>query len=213
MHVHELNPWRTLITLSVFIVVLIVGFLTMHKPLITFNKDMNQSLADLNQTEALFYPWQLENFINKQDQNIVLFDIRDKFIYGQGNIPGSENISANDLTMNESIERLKELKERNITVVLYGNNQLEANGPWMLFRQVGFENVKVLAGGYQYYFQHKENLTDCKNDTTFTIEKPKYNFAEIASRNNNISPNSQPVEKTVVNVTRKAKPAAAAGGC
>jgi len=213
MHVHELNPWRTLIALSIFVVVLIVGFLTMHKPFIAFEKDMKQSLNDLKNNDGLFYPCQLDSFINKQDQNIVLFDIRDKFIYGQGNIPGSENISAHDLTQNESIERLKDLKEKNITVVLYGNDLLEANGPWMLFRQVGFDNVKILAGGYQYYFQHKNNLSACKTDTSLTIEKPKYNFAEIASQNDNISSNSQPVEKTVVNVKRKAKSAAAAGGC
>lgn len=213
MHVHELNPWRTLIALSIFVVVLIVGFLTMHKPFITFEKDMEQSLADLNQTEALFYPWQLESFINKQDQNIVLFDIRDRFIYGQGNIPGSENISAHDLTQNESIERLKELKEKNIIVVLYGNDLLEANGPWMLFRQVGFDNVKVLVGGYQYYFQHKDNLSACKTDTSLTVEKPKYNFAEIASQNGGTMENNQSATKKPVVITRKAKTAAAAGGC
>jgi len=213
MHVHELNPWRTLIALSIFVVVLIVGFLTMNKPFVTFEKDMEQSLADLNQADALFYPWQLETFINKQDKNIVLFDIRDRFIYGQGNIPGSENISSHDLTMTESIERLKELKEKNITVVLYGNDLLEANGPWMLFRQVGFDNVKVLAGGYQYYFQHKDNLAACKTDTTFTIEKPKYNFAEIASQDGRVAENNQSATKTPVVITRKAKTAAAPGGC
>jgi len=213
MHVHELNPYKTLIALSLFVVVLIIGFFTMHKPFVTFDKDMSQSLADLNQKEALFYPWQLESFIGKQDQNMVLFDLRDRFIYGQGNISGSENISANDLTLGESIERLKALKEKNTTVVLYGNSQLEANGPWMLFRQVGFDNVKILAGGYQYYVQHKDDLAACKTDSTLTNEKPKYNFAEIASQVENISSVSQPVEKKVVNVVRKAKPAAAAGGC
>jgi rhodanese-related sulfurtransferase len=214
MDIHELNPWRTLIALSIFIVILIVGFFTMHKPIISFEKDMNQSLADLKQSDMLFYPWQLESFINKQDQNIVLFDIRDKFIYGQGNIPGSENISAHDLTMNESIERLKELKDKNITVVLYGNDQLEANGPCMLFRQVGFVNVKVLAGGYQFYAQHKDNLTACKNNTTLIKGKPHYDFANIASQmggeEENIS--STDAKKPVV-VTRKVKVAAAAGGC
>lgn len=213
MHVHELNPWRTLIALSLFIVLLIIGFFTMYHPFITFDKDMKQSLDDLKQTDALYYPWQLESFINKQDQNVVLFDIRDKFVYGQGNIPGSENISAHDLTLNESIERLEDLKEKNITVVLYGEDQLEANGPWMLFRQVGFDNVKVLIGGYQYFVQHKDDLAACKDDTTLLKGIPNYDFAGIISEMGGVATNEQSTEKKPVTVTRKVKAKAAAGGC
>ena len=213
MHVHDLNPWRTMIALSLFVVLLIVGFLTMYHPFITFDKDMKQSLNDLKQIDALYYPWQLESFINKQEQNVVLFDIRDKFVYGQGNIPGSENISAHDLTLNESIERLEELKNKNITVVIYGENQLEANGPWMLFRQVGFDNVKILLGGYQYYVQHKENLVASKNDTTLLKGYPKYDFAGIISEMGGVAMNEQSDTKKPVVVTRKIKTKAAAGGC
>lgn len=213
MHVHESNPWRTLIVLSLFIVLLIAGFFTMYHPFITFDKDMKQSLADLKQTDAVYYPWQLESFINKQDQNVVLFDIRDKFIYGQGNIPGSENISAHDLTLNESIKRLEDLKEKNITVVLYGEDQLEANGPWMLFRQVGFDNVKVLLGGYQYYIQHKNNLAASKNDSTLLKEMPEYDFAGIISEMGGVAVSEQSSAKKPVVVQRKQKAAAAAGGC
>lgn len=213
MHVHELNPWRTMIALSLFVVLLIVGFFTMYHPFITFDKDMKQSLEDLNQADALYYPWQLESFINKQEQNVVLFDIRDRFVYGQGNIPGSENISAHDLTLDESIKRLEDLKDKNMTVVLYGEDQLEANGPWMLFRQVGFDNVKVLLGGYQYYVQHKDNLAASKNDTTLLKGNPKYDFAGIISAMGGVAMSEQSDTKKPVVVTRKVKAKSAAGGC
>ena len=84
MHVHELNPWRTLIALSAFVIILIVGFLTMSKPLISYKSDMNQSVEMLNQDDAFFYPWQLDEFIKNKPQNVVLFDIRDNFVFGQG---------------------------------------------------------------------------------------------------------------------------------
>jgi len=213
MHVHELNPWRTLIVLSLFIVILIVGFFTMYHPFITFEKDMQQSLNDLKQNDGYFYPWQMDSFINKENQNIVLFDIRDGFVYGQGNIPGSENISAHDLTLNESIERLEDLKEKNITVVLYGEDQLAVNGPWMLFRQVGFDNVKVLLGGYQYYVQPQNNFAASKNDTTLLKGNPDYDFAEIASQTGGTGENVSSETKKPVVVTRKAKTSTAAGGC
>lgn len=212
MHVHELNPWRTLIALSLFIVLLIVGFLTMSRPDLTFNKNMEESLADLQDSEALFYPWQLESVINGQEKNVILIDIRDKFIYGQGNIPGSENISAHDLTLTENIKRLEDLKEGNITVVLCGEDQLQANGPWMLFRQMGL-NVKILLGGYNYYAQHKDNLAESENDITLIKGYPNYDFAELAAKDESVMENSQPVEKETVVVERKQKAKVAAGGC
>ena len=108
--------------------------------------DVQQSLQEANNDDAFFYPWQLEDFLNNKNQNIVLFDIRDNFTFGQGHIPGAENMSAHDLTLEENIDRLKDMKEKGITVVLYGDDQLQVNGPWMLFRQVGFDNIKNITG-------------------------------------------------------------------
>ena len=212
MHINKLNPWRTLITLSIFIVVLIIGFFTMNRPLLTYSLDVQQSVEEFKRNDAYFHPWQLDSFINKQNQKVVLFDIRDNFVFGQGNIPGSENVSVHNLTLAENIERLESLDKQGITVVLYGKDQLQANGPLMLFRQVGFNNVKVFAGGYDYYVQHKDNLAASKTDPTLLKEVPRYNFAELASQNGGSVVSTETTVKKPVVVRRKEKPAAS-GGC
>lgn len=212
MHIHEINPWRTLIALSVFIVILIVGFLTMRKPLITYKSDLKESVEQLEQTDAYFYPWELDGVIKGEMKNVVLFDIRDNFIFGQGHIPGAENLSANDLTEDENIERLEKLNEMGTTVVLYGEDQLQANGPWMLFRQVGFDNVRILLGGYQYYVQHKDNLPATKDDDSYLKGIPRYDFAEMAAPKDGAAINSA-TQKKPVQVRRREKTDVAAGGC
>ncbi len=212
MHVHELNPWRTLIALSIFVIILIVGFVTMRQPLLTYELDMKQSVAETKADDCCFYPWELNSFINKETKDVVLFDIRDHFVYGQGHIPGAENLSAQDLAREESIERLEELKDKNITVVLYGENQLQANGPVMLFRQVGFDNVKVLIGGYQYYTEHKDDLLVTQNDPALQEEIARYNYAEMAAPKDGSALNTA-TQKKPVEVTRRKKTAAVAGGC
>ena len=212
MHINKLNPWRTLITLSIFIVVLIIGFFTMNRPLLTYSLDVQQSVEEFKRNDAYFHPWQLDSFINKQNQKVVLFDIRDNFVFGQGNIPGSENVSVHNLTLAENIERLESLDKQGITVVLYGKDQLQANGPLMLFRQVGFNNVKVFAGGYDYYVQHKDNLAASKTDPTLLKEVPRYNFAELASQKGGSVVSTETTVKKPVVVRRKEKPAAS-GGC
>ena len=212
MEIHETNPWRTMIALSAFVIILIIGFITMNKPLISYELNITQSMEEVKKADALFYPWQLAGFVSKETKNVVLFDIRDHFTFGQGHIPGAENISAQELTKVENIERLEDLKDKNITVVLYGQDQLQANAPWMLFRQVGFHNVKVLLGGYEYYALHKDNLMATKTDSTFLKEIPKYNFAEMASPKDGSAVNST-TEKKPVEIKRRKKVSAAAGGC
>ena len=212
MHIHELNPWRTLIALSAFVIILLIGFLTMPKPLLTFEKNISESVNALQESDAYFYPWELENVINEKPDNIVLFDIRDNFVFGQGHIPGAENLSASVLSREENIERMKELRDMGVTVVLYGDDELQANGPWMLYRQVGFNNVKLLKGGYSYYKKHKDNLALTKNDDGYETGVPRYNYAEMAAPKDGTALNAESENKPV-QVRRREKTNVAAGGC
>jgi rhodanese-related sulfurtransferase len=212
MHVHELNPWRTVIVVSVFVIIILVGLLTMNKPLLSYKLDMRESLQDLHQKDACFFPWQLDSYLNNEMHDIVLFDIRDNFIFGQGHIPGAENISANDLTQEESIKRLEDLNKKNVTVVLYGKDQLQANGPWMLFRETGFSNVKVLLGGYDYYIKHKNDLAATRTDTSFEKGSPRYDFAEMAAPKEGAAIRAAS-EREPVEIQRRQKTKVAAGGC
>jgi len=212
MHIHELNPWRTLIALSVFIIILIVGFLTMPKQLLTYEKTMNESVNALLETEDYFYPWELEDVINNKPDSIVLFDIRDNFVFGQGHIPGAENMSAKSLTSEDNIERLKNLRDMGVTIVLYGEDELQANGPWMLFRQVGFNNIKLLLGGYKYYSEHKDDLSSTIDDDAYFKGFPRFDYADMAAPKEGSALTSDSENKPV-QVRRREKTSVASGGC
>lgn len=212
MHIHELNPWRTLIALSVFILILIVGFLTMSKPLLSYKLNMEQSVEELTQSEAYFYPWELDGVIKQETKDVVLFDIRNNFVFGQGHIPGAENISANELSSKDNIARLEELKKMNVTVVLYGDDELHANGAWVLFRQVGFDNVKILLGGYKYYFEHKDDLLSTIDDDGYLKGFARHDYATMAAPKEGSSITTSG-SKPKVQVQRRKKSTVAAGGC
>ncbi len=213
MHVHELNPKKTLVTVIIFVLIILVGFLTLKKPRFTYKLSLQQSIQLLHDKDACFQPFQLADVLNKVNGEVVLIDIRDKFTYGQGHIPGAENISAYDLTDPENIEHLKELRNKNMTVVLYGNDQLQANGPWMWFRQTGFNNVKILLGGYDYYKTHKNTLAETKGDKSYRKGMARYDYAKVA-RSTTVNNNSQKTaKKKPVVIRRKKKVVAASGGC
>lgn len=212
MHVHELNPKKTLVTIIIFSILILVGFLTMHKPLLNYNLDMKQSIEMLKDSTGYFYPEQLTEVLNNSEKNVVLIDLRNNFDFGQGHIPGAENISAFELTKKDNIERLDNFKKQNITVVFYGDDQLQANGPWMLFRQLGFDNIKILLGGYDYYKEMISVALDTLNSNNYIKELPRYDYAQIVNEGKSDSV-ARSRTKPVVKVVRRKKPTVASGGC
>jgi len=213
MHVHDLNPKKTLATLIIFVVVIIIGFVTLKRPRLTYKASLEKSIQILHDKDACFNPDQLADVLNKVNGNVVLFDIRNNFAFSQGHIPGAENISAYDLTNKENIKRLKDLNKNGITVVLYGNDQLEANGPWMVFRQLGFNNVKILLGGYDYYAKHKDNLSEASKDDSYILKRPRYEYSEVAKPSASVNTDQQKEKKKAPVIRRKKKTQAASGGC
>jgi 3-mercaptopyruvate sulfurtransferase SseA len=212
MHVHELNPKKTLIVLVAFVILLSIGFLTMKKPVLKYQLDMKQSLKMLHDSNAYFHPAQLTGILDKTEKDVVLIDLRNNLEYSRGAIPGAENISAMALLDEDNIRRLKKYKEDGINVVIYGNDQLSANGPWMVFQQLGFDNVSVLLGGYNYYSKWKNNLSESGSDKSYLKGIAKYNFKEVAKSSAPVNEDDQNKAKPVI-IQRRKKTSVVSGGC
>lgn len=212
MHVHELNPKKTLWALILFLLVIVVGFLTMKRPLLNYEISLQQTTKILKDTSNnCFYPYQLVNVLNHKNKNVVLIDLRNKYAYGLGHIPGAKSIPAFDLTHKDNVALLKGYKKNGVSVVLYADNQLATDGAWIFFRQVGFCNVRYLLGGYDYYKAHKNNLEQTKSDESYLKGVARFDYAKVAA-SKTVTSASQKSKKPVVFHRRK-KVAVAAGGC
>jgi len=86
-------------------------------------------------------PQKLDNMLSASNNPTILIDIRNNYDYARGHIASANNISAVELLSKDNIKWLEELKSNKTTVVIYGDNPLQANGPWMVFQQLGFNNV------------------------------------------------------------------------
>jgi rhodanese-related sulfurtransferase len=159
------------------------------------------------------YPYELEDIFSGAIDTVVLIDIRDNFEFGRGHIEGAENIAAITLLSEDHIKRLEQLKEDGMTVVIYGNNQLEANGPWMVFSQLGFDNVKVLLGGYDFYKKWEGMLGDTYYEDAYLLGAPRFDYAEVAASAANVEDAGTDENLKPVTVTRKKKAKVAEGGC
>lgn len=211
MHIHELNPKRTAITLVLFAAIIVIGLLTVVNPRLKYTQSPEQTIEMVVWEEGTVFPYELEEVLNGSIDTVLLFDLRNNFDYGKGHIPLAENISSVNLLSKDNIKRLEQLKNDGIAVIVYASNQLEANGPWMVLRQLGFDNVKILLGGYNYYVNWEDNLGDSYADDAYFLGVADHDFTEVASTS--IIEDDADGSKPKVTFTRKKKTAVAEGGC
>lgn len=211
MHIHELNPKKTLITLLLFVIVIIVGLVTIYQPRFKYQLTPQETIDLVMWEDGYVFPYELEEVISGEVDTVILIDLRNNFEFSKGHIPGAENIGAVSLMNKENIKRLNKLKKDGICVLLYGENLIQANGPWMVFRQLGYDNVKALMGGYTYYELYKDNLGDSYADDGYLIGTADFDYADIASNVNAVEVDDS--EKQTLNVSRRKKSTVVEGGC
>jgi len=213
MHVHELNPKRTVITMVIFVIVIIVGLLTLAGPRLKYKLNPNEAISIVTVDNQGVDASKIDNMLSVSNNPTILVDIRNNYDYARSHIASANNISAVELLSKDNIKWLKELKNNKTLVVIYGDSPLQANGPWMVFQQLGFDNVTFLKGGYDYYLEFKNAEKNNITIPVFEAGKANYNYAEVAKpRSLGADDNNKPAKKQTV-VKRKKKSAAIAGGC
>jgi rhodanese-related sulfurtransferase len=210
MHIHELNPKKTLIAFVIFVAVIAVGLITLSGPRLKYKLTAQETIEMVAWEDDYVFPYELEDILSGAVDTVILVDIRNTFDYSRGHIPGAENISAVALLNKENIKRLKKIQSEGMVVLLYGDNLIQANGPWMVLQQLGFDNVKALMGGYNYYALWKDNLGDTYADDAYLLGTADFDYAKMAS---NVNFESSDSDKQTLNVTRKKKSTVVEGGC
>jgi rhodanese-related sulfurtransferase len=191
----------------IFVIVIIAGLLTITQPRLKYALSPEQTISLVVSDNNGVTPEKLENALTGSTENIELIDIRNHYEFARGHIPGAKNISAVELLEKDNIKWLKQLQEDRFVVTIYGEDQMQANGPWMVLRQLGFDNVNVLLGGYQYYMAYKTQKSQ-----SYSPDKAEFNYAEVAKISSVGGEANKPAKKTTI-VRRKKKGAAVAGGC
>lgn len=156
---------RLLALLAVlFALALGVGYLTSQRKDHSYQLSPEETLSKIQGENAVATPEEVKN--NKGRSDYVLIDLRDQGEYVKGYIEGAWNVPVASLLDEESLGLLE---DESVTFVLYGEDAEQAYGPWLVLRQMGYGNVKVLAGGYEAYQQ----------DSTYIPDKAAYDYARV----------------------------------
>jgi len=212
----ELTKTRRLtISILVFVFILVIGFLTFRTPKLVYQLAPEASLEELYNYENEMIPDEIMDILAYGDSNSILIDVRDPYEYNKGYLGEALNIPVSEILMEESISFFEEMKKDSAIVILYGDDQLEANGPWMLLHQLGFDNIKILLGGYDYMTNEEVDYYNMPEIPLYFVEEPQINFAEFienASLNAGQIDEQSEEPKQIIPVKRKKK-VVAEGGC
>lgn len=196
---------RISIASTLFILAVIIGVLTYERPENLYAVDTRATLEKLTGDDYII---SLDE-VNSRD--FALVDVRSPYEFERGHLENAINISTPDILEEENKALLQELQASNKTAVLYGRDIEEANIPFLLLYQLGYENLKILSVDNR--FEQNNLITESKE-----IEKPVADiqaFITESVRNSNKKVEVQdikPVPRKVITIQKKKKKPVE-GGC
>ncbi len=195
---------RISISAVLFLLVILIGFITFKKPKYVFQ---NTAEATLQHLVARDYVLTLNEFKTIDPADYVLIDTRSNYEFARGHYKDAINISVHQVFNDDKTDLLNKIKDLNKTIILYSDNPDRANHAWMLLFQLGYENTNILCVKTSYI----DNKFQIEN---YKLEKPNVNYAQIMKSSTSIKTesNSKKVSKKVITKPKKKK-RTPEGGC
>jgi rhodanese-related sulfurtransferase len=212
----ELKKTRRLTIASIlFVIIIVIGFLTLRKPEYTYKLSTQEMVEQLYNIDTEMLPDEAMEIISYGDSLSVFVDLRNPYEYQKGFLGEAINIPVSDILLEESIEFFDAMQADSITVILYANTQLDANGSWMLLQQIGYSNVKILLGGYNYLTDENIDYYDMPDIPEYFVEEPAIIFSEVISNMSSQNFEQTETENKPQNIQpiKRKKKAVAEGGC
>ena len=126
------------------ILVVIIGLLTYKRPKHIYTTNTQDTLEKVTNYDYFIALNEVDN------NNSVLIDIRNAFDYNKGHLDNAINIASPEILTEENSIILKNIKEENKTIILYGNDPTETISSHLLLSQLGYENIKILTSKISY---------------------------------------------------------------
>lgn len=201
-----------LIGAIVFLVVILIGFLSSKSPEYPYQLTVSETLSQVLSLEDEVFPEDV-SYILEDSSNTIFVDVREPSEFVKGHIEGALNIPTHSIIKDEYLPIFMD-KDSSQQVILYGKNQLQANGPWMVLKQLGAKNIKVLLGGYNYYANNSLDPYDMPPIPEYLAEEPQYDYKTIVEETPGLGDVSVDIDgpEKVVPV-RKNKARKIEGGC
>jgi rhodanese-related sulfurtransferase len=151
-------------------------------------------LANAISPERYISTDELADRIINQDPSLLLVDVRDENSFKKYTLPGAVNIPLEQVLEEDSEPYMD---QNSYDVVLFSNDNFHADQAWILCSRLGFENLHVLKGGLNQWFNTIINPKE-PSENMASNEFEKYNFRKAASMYFGVAYPEKVVRKPVV---------------
>ncbi|MBI9042041.1 rhodanese-like domain-containing protein [Lutibacter sp.] len=117
-----------------------------------------------------------EKLVN-QDPSFILIDVRDEAEYAKYSLPNAINIPLKKLLDEDSIPYLNQSQ---YNVILFSNDNFNADQAWLLCSRLNYKNLKVLKGGLNEWYKTIINPTKPSENMT-ALDFELYSTRKAAS--------------------------------
>ncbi len=210
------NNKKALVIAALFFAgVLIIGLIATKRNKTEYLLSPQQTLEraiDAGNYEVV--PEDVAYYVDFNEPGYVYVDLRSPYDYVKGHVPGAINIPESDLLTEQTKEFMEDAASDSLTVVLYSTDEAAAVNPWMLLTQLGYNNLKVMKGGWNYYANETLDPYEMPETPKYMVETPAYDFAAIMEtlKANPGAANTVETQEVVI-PTRRKKKTKVEGGC
>ena len=135
-----------------------------------------QIISELKEKAYFITADALAAMLVEKDPTVKLVDVRDAFEFQKYSLPNATNLNIENIVSDEWSEFMNQDK---YTIVIYSNGNVDAVEAWMLCRMKGYENIFVLQGGLNNWYE--TILNPQKPASTMADEElAKYEFRKAA---------------------------------
>jgi rhodanese-related sulfurtransferase len=207
------SPIRALIGFVIIVILLVAGYFLISPGEAQYTLTPTETLDEIITLEDEVFPEDLDYLLEDPETQYFFIDVRTPYEYQNSHIQNAVNIPIHFFLDRENKKLFDQLEKDSTTVVLYGRTQLDANKGWMFLKQLGYDNVKVLLGGYDYYTTGPLDLYDMPEIPDYLVEEPDYDFAAIMEEMSGGDFETITNQPEVIITTRKKKKNVVEGGC
>jgi rhodanese-related sulfurtransferase len=210
----ELNRTdRLTIATLIITLILVIGFVTLKKPEIHFTRTAEETLSLIVSSEDFILPKEVKSISQQNNNRFFLVDVRSPIEYQKSHIGQAVNIPVHDLLGSDNLKVFSRLSREDVTVILYGKDQLEANGAWMILKQTGYDHIRIMPGGFDFYSKADLSLSQTGNKPIYMAEEPAYDFRAVLNDLGSAVPLDENKAPEPVKVIRREKKSTVEGGC
>lgn len=176
--------YKILLIAVLLLIVLILSLRFVQSPTYKFDKDPSNSFVDYAEDEYIISPYAIAKSLLEHDSNTILIDVRNKHDYTNGHIEGAIHMPKETILEDDNFEFFEDLKANNQQAILYGEDVIEANIPFMILKQMGIENISLSSKGYDFFVNSNLKKIAASEIDYTTIEIPAADFAKFIKEEN-----------------------------